>query len=143
MGPVVQYASEKPDAPLELRVYPGGDASFTLYEDEDDNYDYEKGVHSTIRFDWSDAARQLKIGARQGKRLFDGANHRRGPQPRGSHHHDSRCQRQESAVAVTAGPAQVRHAVEPCGRQVTEWLDESIGVAVGEQVERGASLLEG
>jgi alpha-D-xyloside xylohydrolase len=66
MGPVVQYASEKPDAPLELRVYPGGDASFTLYEDEDDNYDYEKGVHSTIRFDWSDAARQLKIGARQG-----------------------------------------------------------------------------
>jgi alpha-D-xyloside xylohydrolase len=66
LGPVVQYASEKPDAPLELRVFPGADASFTLYEDEDDTYDYEKGIHSTIRFDWSDATRQLRIGARQG-----------------------------------------------------------------------------
>ena len=66
LGPVVQYAAEKPDAPLELRVYPGVDASFTLYEDEGDTYDYEKGVHATIHFDWSDAARQLKIGARQG-----------------------------------------------------------------------------
>ena len=66
LGPVVHYASEKPDAPLEFRVYPGADASFTLYEDEDDNYDYEKGIHSTIRIEWSDAARKLKIGARQG-----------------------------------------------------------------------------
>jgi alpha-D-xyloside xylohydrolase len=66
LGPVVQYASEKPDAPVELRVYPGSDASFTLYEDEDDNYNYEKGIHATIRFDWNDATRQLKIGARQG-----------------------------------------------------------------------------
>jgi len=66
LGPVVQYASEKPDTPLEFRVYSGADASFTLYEDEDDTYDYEKGVHATIRFDWSDNARQLRIGTRQG-----------------------------------------------------------------------------
>ncbi len=66
LGPVVQFASENPGAPLELRVYPGADASFTLYEDEDDTYNYERGIHATIRFEWSDAARQLKIGARQG-----------------------------------------------------------------------------
>ncbi len=66
MGPVVQYASEKPGAPLEIRVYPGADASFTLYEDEDDTYNYEKGVHATIRFEWKDAARQLTIAARAG-----------------------------------------------------------------------------
>ncbi len=66
MGPVVQYASEKPDAPLEVRVYPGADAMFTLYEDEDDNYNYEKGVHATIRLEWKDATRQLKIAAREG-----------------------------------------------------------------------------
>jgi|CZKI01.1.fsa_nt_gi alpha-D-xyloside xylohydrolase len=66
MGPPVQYASEKPDAPMELRVYPGSNASFTLYEDENDTYDYEKGVYSTIRIDWDDAARRLTIGARRG-----------------------------------------------------------------------------
>ena len=66
MGPPVQYAAEKPGAPIELRVYPGSDASFTLYEDENDTYDYEKGAFSTIRFDWHDASRQLTIGARRG-----------------------------------------------------------------------------
>ena len=62
----MQYAAEKPGASIELRVYPGSDASFTLYEDENDTYDYEKGAFSTIRFDWHDASRQLTIGARRG-----------------------------------------------------------------------------
>ncbi len=48
MGPLVQYATEKPADPIELRVYPGADGRFTLYEDENDGYDYEKGVHATI-----------------------------------------------------------------------------------------------
>ena len=38
----------KPADPIELRVYPGADGSFTLYEDENDNYNYEKGVYATI-----------------------------------------------------------------------------------------------
>jgi alpha-D-xyloside xylohydrolase len=66
MGPFVQYSTEKPDAPIELRIYPGADGSFTLYEDENDNYDYEKGLYSTIDFNWDDAQRQLTINARKG-----------------------------------------------------------------------------
>lgn len=66
MGPFVQYAAEKPADPLELRIYPGTDGSFTLYEDENDNYDYEKGSFSTVAFNWNDAAKQFTIGARQG-----------------------------------------------------------------------------
>ena len=66
MGPFVQYATEKPADPIELRIYPGADGSFTLYEDENDNYNYEKGVYSTIDFHWDDAKRQLKIDARKG-----------------------------------------------------------------------------
>jgi alpha-D-xyloside xylohydrolase len=61
MGPFVQYATEKPADPIDLRVYPGADGSFKLYEDENDNYNYEKGVHATIAFHWDDARRQLTI----------------------------------------------------------------------------------
>lgn len=67
MGPYVQYADEKPEAPLEIRIYPGADGTFTLYEDEGDNYNYEKGVYSTIRFDWDDSGRILTIHKREGK----------------------------------------------------------------------------
>jgi alpha-D-xyloside xylohydrolase len=66
MGPFVQYAAEKPADPIELRIYPGADGTFTLYEDENDNYNYEKGVHATITFRWDDARRQLTIEARKG-----------------------------------------------------------------------------
>ena len=67
MGPVVQYASEKPAAPLEIRVYRGADGAFTLYEDEGDNYNYEKGRYSTIPLIWNEAAGTLTIGACNGK----------------------------------------------------------------------------
>ncbi len=67
MGPVMQYAGEKPDNPLEIRIYPGADASFTLYEDENDNYNYEKGAFSTITFTWEDTKGQLTIGERKGE----------------------------------------------------------------------------
>ncbi len=65
-GPFVQYATEKPADPIELRIYPGADGSFTLYEDENDNYNYEKGIYSTIEFTWDDANKQLTIGERSG-----------------------------------------------------------------------------
>ncbi len=67
LGPVLQYASEKPADPIELRVYPGADGSFTLYEDENDGYAYEKGVHATIGIRWDDAKRHLVLEARQGE----------------------------------------------------------------------------
>ncbi len=66
MGPDVEYAAEKAADPIELRVYRGADGNFTLYEDENDTYDYEKGVYATIPIHWDDAARTLTIGARQG-----------------------------------------------------------------------------
>jgi alpha-D-xyloside xylohydrolase len=66
LGPEREYAQQSPDAPLTLRVYAGADADFTLYNDEGDTYDYEKGEHATISLHWDDAARTLTIGARQG-----------------------------------------------------------------------------
>ena len=66
LGPVMQYVGEKTWDDLEIRVYPGADGQFTLYEDEGDNYNYEKGVYSTITFQWNDRTRALTIGARQG-----------------------------------------------------------------------------
>lgn len=65
-GPDVQYSTERPWDDLEIRIYPGADASFTLYEDENDNYNYENGTYSTILFDWDDAAKTLTIGDREG-----------------------------------------------------------------------------
>jgi len=67
MGPIVQYADEKPDAPIELRVYPGADGAFTLYDDEGDGYGYETGAHATIPITWNDAKHQLTLGARSGE----------------------------------------------------------------------------
>uniref|UniRef100_UPI0035A1CEE1 DUF5110 domain-containing protein n=1 Tax=Prevotella heparinolytica TaxID=28113 RepID=UPI0035A1CEE1 len=66
-GPAVQYATEKRWDDLEIRIYPGADANFTLYEDENDNYNYEKGVYSTIAFHWDDDKHTLTIGNRQGQ----------------------------------------------------------------------------
>ena len=64
LGPVVQYVGEKPADPIELRVYSGANGQFTLYEDEGDNYNYEKGKHATIPIEWNDSKRTLTIGKR-------------------------------------------------------------------------------
>jgi len=66
LGPAVQYAAEHPADPIELRVYPGANGTFTLYEDEGTNYDYEQGQSSTITFTWNEAKSELEIGARTG-----------------------------------------------------------------------------
>ena len=65
-GPKVQYSTEKKWNNLEIRIYPGADGEFVLYEDENDNYNYEKGVYSTIKFTWDDANRTLNIADREG-----------------------------------------------------------------------------
>jgi alpha-D-xyloside xylohydrolase len=66
MGPVVQYATEQPEAPYEIRIYPGADAKFTIYEDDNETYNYEKGQRATYDLVWNDAAKTLTVGARQG-----------------------------------------------------------------------------
>ena len=66
LGPEMQYVGEKSWDNLEVRVYPGANGSFTLYEDEGDTYNYEKGQYATITFDWNDSKKMLTIGDRQG-----------------------------------------------------------------------------
>lgn len=66
MGPYLQYATEKPADPLEIRIYKGADAEFVLYEDENDNYNYENGKYSSISMKWNEKEKTLIIGARKG-----------------------------------------------------------------------------
>ncbi|KQV82589.1 glycoside hydrolase [Massilia sp. Root351] len=66
MGPVVQYATERADAPHEIRIYPGASGKFTVYEDDNETYAYEKGQYATYELVWNDAARSLTVGARKG-----------------------------------------------------------------------------
>ncbi len=61
VGPKVQFATEKKWDNLEIRVYEGANGEFTLYEDENDNYNYEKGNYSTITFIWNDKQHTLTI----------------------------------------------------------------------------------
>ena len=78
MGKVMEWATQQPEDTIELRIYPGADASFTLYEDANDTYNYEKGEHATFMFNWNDANKLLSISARKGsfpgmlqKRVFN------------------------------------------------------------------------
>lgn len=70
VGPSVQFATEKSWDDLQVRIYPGADGEFTLYEDENDNYNYEKGKYTTVRMTWSDKDRKLTIHPRMGS--YDG-----------------------------------------------------------------------
>ena len=67
IGPKVQYALEKKWDNLVIRVYEGANGEFTLYEDENDNYNYEKGVYSTITFSWNNSKKELTINDRKGE----------------------------------------------------------------------------
>jgi alpha-D-xyloside xylohydrolase len=65
-GPHAESTSAKPN-PIELRIYTGASAKFTLYEDEGDSYDYERGAYSEIPIHWDDRAGRLTIGNRRGR----------------------------------------------------------------------------
>jgi alpha-D-xyloside xylohydrolase len=65
MGPIIQYSTESSD-PVEIRIYPGANGEFTLSEDENDGYAYERGLYSLITFRCDDARKRLTIGARNG-----------------------------------------------------------------------------
>ena len=66
MGPDIEWSTQKPADPIELRIYRGADGNFVLYEDENDGYNYEKGVYATIPLHWDDAKQTLTIGDRKG-----------------------------------------------------------------------------
>jgi alpha-D-xyloside xylohydrolase len=67
LGPDMEWSTEKPADPIELRIYPGADGDFTLYEDENDNYNYEKGAHAIIPMHWDSEKSTLTIGDRKGQ----------------------------------------------------------------------------
>lgn len=66
MGPNVEYATQNPGGAIELRIYPGANGEFKFYEDENDNYNYEKGLSSTFIFKWDDRLHKLSISGRKG-----------------------------------------------------------------------------
>lgn len=70
IGPEIQYVDEIKDASVELRIYSGNDATFTIYEDEGDNYNYEKGQYAETVINWDDDSRVLTFEQRKNK--FDG-----------------------------------------------------------------------
>jgi alpha-D-xyloside xylohydrolase len=65
MGPDIQYAAERADT-IELRVYPGKDGAFTIYEDEGDSYNYETGKYAEIPITYVDGEKNVIIGRRKG-----------------------------------------------------------------------------
>jgi len=67
MGPDIQWSDEKPADVIDLYVYQGADGTFTLYEDENVNYNYEKGLCSMIEFSYDDKMKLLSIEERKGE----------------------------------------------------------------------------
>jgi alpha-D-xyloside xylohydrolase len=67
LGPEIEYTGEAAGNPIELRIYPGADGHFDLYEDAGDGYGYEKSERSVVPIRWDDKARKLILGAREGK----------------------------------------------------------------------------
>jgi alpha-D-xyloside xylohydrolase len=66
IGPVKLYADAPSDEPIELRVYPGADGAFALYDDAGNGYGYERGKYNLVRLEWNDRARSLTIAKREG-----------------------------------------------------------------------------
>ncbi|UII23706.1 TIM-barrel domain-containing protein [Fulvivirga ligni] len=69
-GPEIEYTTQKPADEITLYVYQGADGEFELYEDENVNYNYEKGKFSTITFKYNEANKSLTIGESKGQ--FEG-----------------------------------------------------------------------
>ncbi|MDQ2862504.1 MAG: DUF5110 domain-containing protein [Bacteroidota bacterium] len=65
-GPAMQYATQKKADTISLFIYTGKNASFTLYEDDDTTYNYEKGKYASIAFNYDENSKELTIQNRQG-----------------------------------------------------------------------------
>lgn len=66
MGPIMQHSGEQPNAAWEIRIYPGANGKFTVYEDEGSNYNYQKGESSAYEITWNDKKQEVTIGRRKG-----------------------------------------------------------------------------
>jgi alpha-glucosidase (family GH31 glycosyl hydrolase) len=70
MGPLKQYTEEKVDGPHEVRVYPGADGRFLLYEDDGKSFNFKKGEWMGIQMAWNDARRTLSMQVAPGSRML-------------------------------------------------------------------------
>ena len=70
VGPEMEWSDQKKAELIDLYVYAGKDGSYTLYEDEGTNYNYEKGKYAMIDFKYNNAQKTVTIAARKGS--FDG-----------------------------------------------------------------------
>jgi alpha-D-xyloside xylohydrolase len=66
LGPSLQFTDEKPADPIDLRIYAGADADYSLYEDNGTDYACEHGARATIPIHWDEHRQLLTIGPREG-----------------------------------------------------------------------------
>ena len=69
-----QYALDKGDGTLEIRVYPGCDASFTLYEDDGITNAYTRGEYTKTTFSWNNTKQKVSVktkGKKKGKKAYN------------------------------------------------------------------------
>lgn len=67
LGPTKQSTFEDTEEPWEIRIYPGANGTYSVYEDEGNNYNYEKGQFCTFDLNWNNTDRTLTISDRKGK----------------------------------------------------------------------------
>jgi len=70
LGPVKQHTAERVDQPYSISIYPGEDASFLLYEDDGNSFNYRKGEWMGVQMDWHDARRTLTMQLASGSRML-------------------------------------------------------------------------
>jgi len=70
VGPVKRYVDENVEEPLSIRIYPGSDAAFLLYEDDGRSFDYRKGEWMGVQLNWNEARRHLSLHLYKGSRML-------------------------------------------------------------------------
>jgi alpha-D-xyloside xylohydrolase len=66
LGPVKPYADAPSSQPIELRIYPGANGEFALYDDAGEGFGYEKGEYSLVKLTWDDHGRSFSFAGREG-----------------------------------------------------------------------------
>lgn len=66
MGPKVQYATQETNEPVRVKIYPGKDAQYTLYFDDNESYDYEEGIYSELRISYNEKINEVVIAKAKG-----------------------------------------------------------------------------
>ena len=59
--PDVEFIGSKPQTDFIIKVYPHGESSFTMYEDDGESYDYENGAISSTLFECNQSGKNVSI----------------------------------------------------------------------------------